>query len=63
MRLLRFKRDFLFIVSDNIINGISIVDMNLKDFKGMFKYKLIVPTLFIISWVLMFVGSTLIFQD
>ena len=37
--------------------------MNLKDFKGIFKYKLIFPTLFVISWILMFVGPTHVFQD
>ena len=37
--------------------------MNLYDFKGMFKYKLIIPTLFVISWVLMLMGQTRVFQD
>lgn len=35
----------------------------MKDFKGIFKYKLIMPTIFIISWILMLVGQTRIFQD
>ena len=37
--------------------------MNLYDFKGMFKYKLIMPTLFVISWVFMLMGQTRVFQD
>jgi len=35
----------------------------MKDFKGIFKYKLIIPTIFVISWVMMLVGQTRVFQD
>jgi len=42
---------------------INKVEMNMKDFKGIFKYKLIIPTIFVISWVMMLVGQTRVFQD
>ena len=30
--------------------------MDIRDFDGMFKYKLVIPALFIISWISMFAG-------
>lgn len=35
----------------------------MKDFKGIFKYKLIIPSIFVISWIMMLVGQTRVFQD
>ncbi len=34
--------------------------MDINDFKDNFKYKLILPFLYIVSWALMFVGPTFI---
>ena len=30
--------------------------MDINDFNGTFKYKLIIPTLFVLSWIFMFLG-------
>lgn len=30
--------------------------MDINDFVGLFKYKLIIPILYIVSWALMFIG-------
>lgn len=32
--------------------------MDIRDFEGLTKYKLIVPGLFVINWILMFVGPS-----
>jgi hypothetical protein len=34
--------------------------MDINDFKDNFKYKLVIPFIYIISWALMFIGPTFI---
>jgi hypothetical protein len=37
----------------------KIIKMDISDFEGIYKYKLILPAMYIISWISMFLGPSL----